>query len=122
MADDATPIQFEDIPLAQARTMGRGPQMDPALYRALKEKITSLENNATRITIPEGISRTTMKNRILRVAAALNIPVTVRRVPGGLLFWHSSLEDRQQAEDVGKRLHGTRRTRSRPRGGRRRRA
>jgi hypothetical protein len=41
-----------------------------------------------------------MKNRILCVAAALGIPVTVRRVPGGLLFWRSIDEDLQQATEV----------------------
>ena len=67
--------------------------MDPELYHALKEKIQSLDNTATRLTIPEGTSTTTMKNRILRVAAELGIPVTIRRVPGGLLFWRSTDED-----------------------------
>jgi hypothetical protein len=109
--DDALPIQFEDIPLAQARTMGRGPRMDPELYRALKEKIPSLENTATRITVPEGISQTTMKNRILRVAAELNMPVTVRRVPGGLLFWRSTDEDIQRAQEVANRLQSAQRGR-----------
>ena len=120
MADAASPIQFEDIPLAQARTMGRGPRMDPELYRALKEKIPSLENTATRITIPEGISRTTMKNRILRVAAELGLLVTIRRVPGGLLFWRSTDEDVQRAKEVADRLQSAQRGR-RGRPGRRRR-
>jgi hypothetical protein len=56
------------------------------------EKIQSLDNRAARITLPEGTSPTTMKNRILRIAAELNTPVTVRRVPGGLLFWCSTAE------------------------------
>ncbi len=42
--------------------------MDPELYDALKGKIQLLDNTATRLTIPEGRSPTTMKNRILRVA------------------------------------------------------
>jgi hypothetical protein len=50
-------------------------------------KLQSLGHTATRMTIPDGTRPTTMKNRILRVAAALGIPVTIRRVPGGLLFW-----------------------------------
>jgi hypothetical protein len=29
------PIYFEDIPLAEARRMSRGPRMDPTLYQAL---------------------------------------------------------------------------------------
>ena len=58
--------------------------MNPELYHALKEKFQSLDNAATRMSLPEGTSPTTMKNRILRVAAELNIPVTVRKIPGGL--------------------------------------
>jgi hypothetical protein len=65
-------FQFEDIPLDEARRMGRGPRMDPTLYQALKGKIQALDNTATRVTIPEGTSPTTMKNRILRVAGELN--------------------------------------------------
>jgi len=47
-----------------------------------------------------------MKNRILRVAAEMGIPVTIRRVPGGLLFWRSTDEDLQQAAEVAARLQG----------------
>jgi hypothetical protein len=120
MAQEPPAIQFEDIPLAEARTMGRGPRMDPALYQALKDKIQSLDNTATRLTLPEGTSPTTMKNRILRVAAELNIPVTIRRVPGGLLFWRSTDENIQQAKEVGSQLQtARRRPQSRPRGRRR---
>jgi precorrin-4 methylase len=104
MAQQPTEITFEDIPLHQARTMGRGPRMDPELYHAFKEKIQSLDNTATRITIPEGTSPTTMKNCILRVAAELRIPLTVRKVPGGLLFWRSTAEDLKQAKEVAQRL------------------
>jgi hypothetical protein len=93
MAQQPPPIHFEDIPLAEARTMSRGPRMDPELYHAFKEKIESLGNTATRVTLPEGTSPTTMKDRILRAAAELNTAVTVRRVPGGLLFWRSTAED-----------------------------
>jgi hypothetical protein len=39
MAQELPAIHFEDIPLAEARTMGRGPRMDPELYHAFKEKI-----------------------------------------------------------------------------------
>jgi precorrin-4 methylase len=113
------PIHFEDIPLAEARTMGRGPRMDPELYQAFKEKMQSLDNTATRITIPEGTSPTTMKNRLLRVAAELGIPLTIRKVPGGLVFWRSTAEDLAQAKEVAQRLVGGRRGGSR---GRRRRA
>jgi hypothetical protein len=111
MAQQPSPIHFEGIPIDEARRMGRGPRMDPALYHALKEKIESLGDTATRITLPEGTSSTALKNRILRVAAALGIPVTIRRVPGGLLFWRSTDEDLQQAKEVGARLQSTRQPR-----------
>jgi hypothetical protein len=87
MADQSSPIQFEDIPLDEARRMGRGPRMEPEIYHALKENIQSLDNTASRMSLPDGTSPTTMKNRILRVAAELGVPVTVRKVPGGLIFW-----------------------------------
>jgi hypothetical protein len=48
MADPSSLIEFEDIPLDEARHMGRGPRMDPELYTALKEKIQSLGHTASR--------------------------------------------------------------------------
>jgi hypothetical protein len=80
--------------------MSRGPRMNPELYHALKEKLQSLDNTATRMPLPEGTRPTTMKNRILRVAAELGIPVTIRSVPGGLIFWGSTDEDRRQAQEI----------------------
>jgi hypothetical protein len=120
MAQQPLTITFEDIPLAQARTMSRGPRMDPELYDALKGKIQLLDNTATRLTIPEGTSPSTMKNRILRVAGELKIALTIRKVPGGLLFWRSTEEDRQQAKEVADRLQPAQR-KGRARPGRRRR-
>jgi hypothetical protein len=79
MAQPPPTITFEDILLDDTRRMGRGPRMDPELYQAFKEKIESLGNTATRITLPEGTSLTTRKNRILRMAAELNTPVTRRQ-------------------------------------------
>ena len=116
MAQEEPPaIHFEDIPLAEARTMGRGPRMDPELYHAFKEKIQSLDNTAARLTLPEGTSPTTMKNRLLRVAAELRIPLTIRKVPGGLLFWRSTAEDLNQAKEVAQRLQpAERKGRARP--------
>ena len=121
MAERNPSIEFEDIPLEQARTMGRGPRMDPALYHALKAKIQSLDKTATRFTLPEGTNPTTMKNRILRVAAEIKIPVTVRKVSGGLLFWRSTNEDITQANEVAQRLQSARQPPQPPRRGIRRR-
>jgi hypothetical protein len=120
MAQQRPTVEFEDIPLEQARTMSRGPRIEAALYQALKEKVQSLDNTATRLTLPEGTSPTAMKNRILRVAAELNTPVTVHRVSGGLLFWRSTEEDIRQAQELRQRLHPARPSR-RARPGRRRR-
>jgi len=94
--------------------------MDAQLYEALKSKVRSLSNDAVRMSLPQEVRFTTMKNRLLRVAIELKVPVTVRRVPGGLLFWRSTDEDIQQAREIAERLQGAQR-RSRARPGRRRR-
>jgi hypothetical protein len=121
MAESLPPIQFEDVPLEEARHMGRGPRMDPQLYQELRTRIHALSGQAVRVTISDGASQATMKRRIRLVAAELGIPVTVRRVAGGLLFWRSTDEDVQQAREVGTRLQTTRRRHARP-GRRQRRA
>jgi hypothetical protein len=121
MADQAPSFQFEDIPIEEARKIGRGPRMDPEIYHALKENIQSLDNTASRMSLPDGTSPTTMKNRILRVAAELGVPVTVRKVPGGLIFWRSTDEDLQQAREIAARLQSARQPPpAAPRGRRRR--
>jgi hypothetical protein len=101
--------------------MGRGPRMDPQLYQEFKTRIPLLSHHAVQMTIPEGISPNTMKNRIVRVATELGIPVRIRKIPGGLLFWRSTDEDVQQAKEVADRLQTALRGR-RARQGRRRRA
>jgi hypothetical protein len=63
MAEQPSPIQFEDVPLEEARRMSRGPRMDPELYHALKDKIQSLNKTATRMLLPEGTSPTTMGSK-----------------------------------------------------------
>src|SRR5688572_28622979 len=104
MAEQSPSIQFEDVPREEARRMGRGPRMDPQLYQELQTRIQALSDQAVRLMIPDGTSKSTMKNRIQRVAAELGIPVTIRRVSGGLLFWRSTDEDIQLAKEVGPRL------------------
>ena len=120
MAQQLSTIEFEDVPLDEARRMSRGPRMNPELYNALKEKIQSLDTIATRMPLPDGPSPTTMKNRILRVAAELKLPVTVRKVPGGLLFWRSTAEDLRQAQEIAARLQSARQPPQATRPGRRR--
>ncbi|HSF30692.1 MAG TPA: hypothetical protein VLK82_09520 [Candidatus Tectomicrobia bacterium] len=119
MAQRKPTITFEDIPLDNAHRMTRGPWIDPELDLARKQNIQALDNTTARLTIPEGMSTATMKNCILRVAAELGIRVSIRKVPGGLLFWRSTKADLQQAKEVAQRLQTAQR-KGRERPGRRR--
>jgi hypothetical protein len=117
MAEQPSPLQFEDVPLNEARCMGRGPRMEPMLYETLRQKIQALSTEATRIHLGPEIRPQRMKNYILRIARELNVPVTIRRVPDGVIFWRSSDEDIQQAQEAASRLQaGQRRPQTRPRG------
>ena len=117
MAEPPSPLQFEDVPLEEARRMGRGPRMEPMLYDTLRQKIEALSEQATRIHLGPEIRPERMKNYILRIARSLNVPVTVRKVPGGVLFWRSSAEDVQQAQETANRLQTAQRQQTtRPRG------
>jgi hypothetical protein len=62
MADQLPTFQFEDIPLDEARRMGRGPRMEPMLYDTLRHKIQSLSSEATRIRLGPEITPQRMKN------------------------------------------------------------
>lgn len=117
-----TAIQFEDVELEEARRMGRGPRMEPMLYDTLRKKIQSLSDQAARIRLGAEISPVRMKNYVLRIARDIKVPVTVRRVPGGVIFWRSTDEDIQQAKDVAGRLQTTRQRRGARSGGRRQKA
>ncbi len=120
MAQGAPTIESEDVPLDEARRMSRRLRMDLKLYHALKEKIQSLANTATHMPLPEGTRPTTMKHRMLHVAAGLCIPVTIRRVPGRLISWRSTDEDLQQATKVVEHLQGAPRPAHTARRGKRR--
>ena len=120
MAEQPPPIQFDDVPLEEARTMGRGPRMEPLLYDTLRKKIQSLSDQAARIRFGPEIRPGRMKNYILRIARELGVPVTIRKVHGDLLFWRSTDDDLQQAKEVAQRLQSTQQRNARPRGRRRR--
>jgi hypothetical protein len=105
-------IQFEDVSLEEARRMGRGPRMEPMLYETLRKKIESLSDQAARVRLGSDISPIRMKNYVLRIGRIVKVPVTVRRVPGGIIFWRSTAEDIQQAKDVAGRLRTTRQKRN----------
>jgi hypothetical protein len=122
MADQSSSFQFEDVPLDEARRMGRGPRMEPMLYDTLRQKIQALSSEAVRIRLGPEIRPERMKNYLLRIARELNVPVTVRRVPGGVIFWRSSEEDLQQAQEIAARLQSARQPPQTTRPGRRRRA
>ena len=108
MTDDRQGLEFEDIPLEDARRMGRGPRMEPLLYDTLRQKIQALSTEATRIRLGPEIRPARMKTYLLRIARELNVPVTVRKVPGGVIFWRATEEDQAQAQAVSQRLRGTR--------------
>jgi hypothetical protein len=121
MADHSSPIQFEDVLWDEARRMGRGPRMEPMLYDTLRQKIQTLSNEAVRIHLGPEIAPTRLKTYLLHIAHELNVPMTIRRVSGGLVFWRSTAEDLQQTQDVVTRLQSARqRPQAAPRGRRRR--
>src|SRR5688500_15449201 len=90
MADDRNDMAFEEISLAEARTMGRGPRMEPLLYNTLRSKIQALSTEATRIHLGPEIRPVRMKQYLLRIARELNVSVTVRKIPGGVVFWRAT--------------------------------
>jgi hypothetical protein len=93
--------------------------MEPMLYETLRQKIQTLSGEAVRIHLGPEITPNRMKNYLLHIARELNVPVTIRRVPGGLLFWRSTDEDVQQAKDVGDWLQAAKRGRQAQQGRRR---
>jgi hypothetical protein len=115
VAQRASAMECEDVPLDEGRRMSRGSCMDPAIDSAFKQNIPSLDHTATRMTIPEGPRLTTMKNRLLHIAAKLGIPVTIHSVSGGLLFWHVTDENLRPAKEVASRRQTARRKRPRVR-------
>jgi hypothetical protein len=114
-------VQFDDVPLEEARRLGRGPRLEPGLYETLRQKIQSLADHAVRVRLGPEIRPARLKNDLLRLARELNVPVTVRRAPGGVMFWRASDEDIQQAHEIAARLQHAPRGRPATRRGRRRR-
>ena len=107
MAHQSSPIESEDVPLAQARLLDRELRMDPMLYDTLRKKIQALSTEATRIHLGPEITPARIKRYLLHMARQLNVPVTVRLLSGGLLFWRATDEDAQQAQETSGRLHTT---------------
>jgi hypothetical protein len=120
MTEQPPSFHFEDVPLDEARCMGRGPRMEPMLYETLCQKIQSFSSEATRIRLGPEIRSERVKNYMHRIGGELNVPVTVRCVPGGVIFWRSSDADIQEANDVASRLQTARQGQTRGRTRRRR--
>ena len=117
MAEQPPGVQFDDVPLDEARRMSRAPRMEPMLYDTLRQKIASLADQATRVHLGPEITQQRMRNYLLHIARELGVPVTIRRVRGGLIFWRSSDEDLQQAQETASQLQTARqRPQARPRG------
>jgi hypothetical protein len=115
MAEELPHMQFEDIPLEQARRMGRGPRMEPMLYDTLRKKIQSLSTEAIRIHLGPEITPQRMKRYLLHIARELKVPVTVRLLSGGVIFWRATKEDQPQSQEVASRLQtAQRKGRARP--------
>ena len=102
--------------------MGRWPRMEPLPYDTLRQKIQGLSTEATCIRLGPEIRPERMKNYLLRIARELHVPVTVRKVPRGVVFWRTTEEDQEQAQAISQRLRGSRTTPQAPRRGRPRRA
>jgi hypothetical protein len=101
--------------------MGRGPRMEPRLYDTLRKKIQSLADQAARIRFGPEIRPARMTNYIRRIAREVGVPVTIRKVSGGLLFWRSTDDDVQQAQELATRWRSTQQQPRQTRPGRRRR-
>jgi hypothetical protein len=71
VAQQASAIAFEDVPLEEARRRTCGPRMTTELSTVCKQNMQSSDNTATCLPLPEGTGPTTMNNRILHMAATL---------------------------------------------------
>jgi len=108
MAEQPPNVEFEEIPLEEARRMGRGPRMEHMLSDTLTKKIQALAADAVRVRLGPEIGPERMRRSIQRMAHELGIPVTIRRVEGGVIFWRATEEERQQAQHVTSRLQRAR--------------
>jgi hypothetical protein len=84
--------------------------MEPMRYDTLRQQIQTLSSEAVRIHLGPEITPTRMKNYLLHIARELNVPITIRRVSGGVLFWRST-DDVQQTKEIRGRLQTAQRSR-----------
>ncbi len=78
--------------------------MEPLLYETFGNTIQSLPTEATRMHLGPEITPRRIRNYLSRIARPLDVPVTIRGVPGGLIFWRSAAGNRHQAREVAGRL------------------
>jgi hypothetical protein len=115
-------IPFDDVPPEDARRMSRGARMEHTLYATLTKKIQALAGDTVRVRLGPKIKPERMRRYIQRIAHELTIPVTVRCVVGGVIFWRTTEAKKQQAQDVAGQLQRAQRKAkpARPRRGRQR--
>ena len=106
MAEEGPSIYFEDVPLEEARRIGRGPRLEPRLYDSLRQKLQALSTGAVRLRLGPELTPAQMARYVRAIAHQLEIPVVTRRVPGGIVFWRASEDDRREAEALARRLQG----------------
>jgi hypothetical protein len=63
--------------------------MEHMLYDTLTKKIQALSTDAVRVRLGPEIRPERMRRYIQRIAHELGVPVTIRRVAGGVIFWRS---------------------------------
>jgi hypothetical protein len=104
MAERPPSVPFEALPLNDARRRGRGPRLEPMLYDTVRKHIQALSAEATRVRPGPGSRPERMQHDLPRIARELNVPVTVRQVPGGVVCWRSTDADIHQGHEVASRL------------------
>jgi hypothetical protein len=88
----------------------------------LGRKLPGQSDEAARLRVGPEISPTRRHNDIRPMARDEHVPVTVRRLSRGVIFWRSTDADLPPAKEMAERRQGTPLGRRRGRAGRRRRA
>ena len=63
-----------------------------------------LSTEAVRIHLGPEITSARMGRYVRAIARQLEIPVAIRRLPGGVVFWRASAEDLREAEALAERF------------------
>ena len=119
MAEQPPNFQSKTSPSTKPAAWAESLAWSPCSTTRCARRFSRRSSEAVRIHLGPEITPQRMKNYICRMARDLNVPVTVRRMPGGVIFWRSSEEDLQQAQETASRLQTGRRPQTRPEGARR---